>query len=333
VAVNAATGQYVWHYQTAYPPDFGEEFHTLVANMNIGGKERRVIMTKPRNGVFYVLDARTGKEALPPRGIDGSAYPSLKQISLSDLASKPYQDAGRPKNLKSPSLGGGWFPLSYNAQTGLVYISAYEVTRSLGEGDFGPNGAGLEANDVAAVLARDNIGGSAKGGKGQYRDYAPLAKGKLVAYDPIKQRPRWIATLPLEINGAPLSTAGNLVFQGDASGYLTAYKADTGKVLWSVKTGSAIQANPVTYVIKGEQYVLMPVGLGGGYRLFGSPSNMSTLESKRGPARLFAFKLGGKAPMPPPAPRQFTPAPEEAPATSLTRSNPRAIVAGCCAEM
>ncbi len=55
----------------------------------------------------------------------------------------------------------------------------------------------------------------------------------------------------------------------------------------------------MTYAVKGEQYVLMPVGLGGGYRLFGSPASMSTLEDKRGPARLFAFKLGGKAAMPP----------------------------------
>jgi quinohemoprotein ethanol dehydrogenase len=296
VAVNATTGEYVWHYQTAYPPDGAEDFHVLVADMAISGKQRRVIMTKPRNGVFYTLDARTGKEALSPRGIGGTPYPSLKQISLSDLESKTYQDAGRPKKLPETGLGGGWFPLSYNAQTGLVYISAYEVKG--GPGGEGANGSGLEAGGLAAELARQNIGGSAPGANGQYRDYAPLPHGKLVAYDPVRQRPRWIATLPLELNGSPISTAGNLVFQGDASGYFTAYAADTGKMLWSVKTGSAIQATPVTYAINGEQYVLMPVGLGGGYRLFGSPSSMSTLEDKRGPARLFAFKLGGKAAMP-----------------------------------
>ena len=294
VAVNATTGEYVWHYQTAYPPDGAEDFHVLVADMTIGGKPRRVVMTKPRNGVFYTLDARTGREALPPRGIGGTPYPSLKQVSLSTLESKTYQDAGPPKKLPETGLGGGWFPLSYNAQTGLVYISAYEV-----KGGEGANGAGLEAGGLAAELARQNIGGSAPGADGKYRPYAPLPHGKLVAYDPVKQRPRWIATLPLELNGSPISTAGNLVFQGDASGYFTAYAADTGKMLWSVKTGSAIQATPVTYAVNGEQYVLMPVGLGGGYRLFGSPSSMSTLEDKRGPARLFAFKLGGKATMPP----------------------------------
>lgn len=296
VAVNATTGEYVWHYQTAYPPDGAEDFHVLVADMAIGGKPRRVIMTKPRNGVFYTLDARTGKEALPPRGIGGTPYPSLKQVSVGALESKGYQDAGPPKKLPQTGFGGGWFPLSYNAQTGLVYISAYEVKAE--EGAEGANGAGLEADGLAAELRRQNIGGSAAGAGGKYRPYPALPHGKLVAYDPVRQKPRWIATLPLELNGSPVSTAGNLVFQGDASGYFTAYAADTGRVLWSVKTGSAIQATPVTYAVHGEQYVLMPVGLGGGYRLFGSPASMSTLEDKRGPARLFAFKLGGKAAMP-----------------------------------
>jgi len=88
------------------------------------------------------------------------------------------------------------------------------------------------------------------------------------------------------------------VFHGDASGDFSAYAADTGHRIWSVKTGSAIQSVPVTYVVNGEQYVLMPIGLGGGFRLFGRVSDMATLETKRGPAELLAFKLGSKAPMP-----------------------------------
>jgi quinohemoprotein ethanol dehydrogenase len=152
--------------------------------------------------------------------------------------------------------------MGYDAQTGLMYIPAYETLGS----------------------------GAAQGA---------LAQGKLVAYDPIKQQPRWVATVPLSINGGVLPTAGNLVFFGDASGDFSAYAADTGKRIWSVKTGSAIQSVPVSYVVNGEQYVLMPIGLGGGFRLFGRVSDMATLETKRGPAGLLAFKLGGKAAMPP----------------------------------
>src|SRR5580700_6322315 len=51
VAVNASTGQYVWHYQTNTPPNGAEEFHILVADVVVDGREQRVVMTIPRNGV------------------------------------------------------------------------------------------------------------------------------------------------------------------------------------------------------------------------------------------------------------------------------------------
>jgi len=158
IAVNAATGQYVWHYQTTYPPDGAEDFHILVANLAVGGKERRVIMTVPRNGVFYMLDARTGKEILAPRGLGGTAYPSLKQIDLSTLSSAGYQDAGRPR-LPATDFGHGWFPMGYNPETGLVYISAYE-TRGGGSGSRGPT---LEADGLRLGGEAAGLGGSARG--------------------------------------------------------------------------------------------------------------------------------------------------------------------------
>jgi quinohemoprotein ethanol dehydrogenase len=284
VAVNASTGEYVWHYQTDTPPSGAEEFHILVANLVVAGKEQRAVMTVPRNGVFYTLDARTGKAILPPRGIDGTAVAALKQIDLNAVASAgggapdentlmTWEEVIRKNSANGPttSMGHGWFPMGYNAQTGLIYIPAYETPGRAAQG--------------------------------------ALAQGKLVAYDPIKQEPRWVATVPLSINGGALATAGNLVFFGDASGDFSAFAADTGKRTWSVKTGSAIQSVPVSYMVNGEQYVLTPIGLGGGYRLFGRVSNMATLETKRGPARLLAFKVGGKAAMPriqadiPPVPR------------------------------
>src|SRR6185295_5731222 len=86
VAVDASTGQYVWHYQTATPPSGAEEFHILVANLVINGAAERVVMTVPRNGVFYTLDVRTGKTVLPPRGIDGQSVATLNQIDLATLA-------------------------------------------------------------------------------------------------------------------------------------------------------------------------------------------------------------------------------------------------------
>ena len=186
-------------------------------------------------------------------------------------------------------MGHAWFPMSYNAETGLVYIPSYETAARDGQGRGNRQGAGsgqaptLEADQIAA---RSNAQANTN-----------VARGKLVAFDPITQAARWVVTLPLSVNGGVLGTAGNLVFHGDASGAFSAYAADTGKKIWSVKTGSAIQSVPVTYVLNHEQYVLIPVGLGGGFRLFGRASDMATLETKRGPARMLAFKLGGTTTM------------------------------------
>jgi hypothetical protein len=100
------------------------------------------------------------------------------------------------------------------------------------------------------------------------------------------------------VNGGVLSTAGNLVFQGQGTGEFAAYAADGGKKLWSVKTKSAIESIPVTFSVNGKQYVVTPVGWGSGSRLFAPARTMATPESKRGPVRLYAFTLGGSVPFP-----------------------------------
>jgi hypothetical protein len=114
-------------------------------------------MTVPRNGVFYTIDARTGKEVLPPRGVGGTAYPPLKQFDLSTL-SAGYQDSGQSR-VPATGFGHGWFPMGYDPETGLVYISAYE-TRGGGSGGRGPT---LEADGLGPGGEAAELGGSAQG--------------------------------------------------------------------------------------------------------------------------------------------------------------------------
>jgi glucose dehydrogenase len=67
-------------------------------------------------------------------------------------------------------------------------------------------------------------------------------------------------------NGGTLTTAGNLVVQGDASGSFNAYRADTGEKLWSTPAQSAVMAGPMTYEVNGEQYIAVMSGWGGASR-------------------------------------------------------------------
>jgi quinohemoprotein ethanol dehydrogenase len=63
VAIDADTGNYVWHYQ-ATP---GEEWdydavqQLILADLTIDGVRRQVLMQANKNGFFYVLDRMTGE--------------------------------------------------------------------------------------------------------------------------------------------------------------------------------------------------------------------------------------------------------------------------------
>lgn len=261
VAVNAATGRLNWYYQTS--PDT-ENMQIVMAHLAIGGRERYVAMTVPKNGTFYVLDARTGKL----------------------ISSRPLD----PRMVPVPAAWGGgmrpaafhnWWPMSYSPRTGLVYIP----------------GADARVHRAAGQTAR---------------------MGKLYAWSPVTQSARWTVDEPLPVNSGVLSTGGDLVFAGQGTGWFDAYAAATGRKLWSINTGSAIDAVPITYSVNGVQFVLVPVGYGSASRLFDKGSNMGTPASQRGPARLLALRLNGRLRFP--FPHVVIPAVPRPPAETFGRA-------------
>ncbi len=76
----------------------------------------------------------------------------------------------------------------------------------------------------------------------------------------MNQRQVWRIPLTGMQNGGTLSTAGNLVFQGQVTGELTAYAADTGNELWSFDAQVGIGAQPITYMAGGKQYITILAG-------------------------------------------------------------------------
>ena len=91
-----------------------------------------------------------------------------------------------------------------------------------------------------------------------------LPFGRLIAWDPVKQKEAWRAEHVAPWNGGTLTTAGNLVFQGTADGRFIAYNATTGEKLWETPTGTGVVAarrRPI--LIDGKQYVSIAVGWGG----------------------------------------------------------------------
>lgn len=296
VAIRPDTGEYVWHYQTTPGEswDFTATQHMILADLEIDGKKRAVIMQAPKNGFFYVIDRATGEL------ISANNYTEVNWATGIDM------DTGRPIEVPEardfsedrmvlPGAGGGhnWPPMSYHPETGLVYIPAmnfpFVYKSPTNDLDKKPKqGFWNLGFDTMAMAAPEipNIN----------EVLASLYFGKLVAWDPVKQEARWTVDSDRISGGGILSTAGNLVFQGDRDGALAAYNAKTGDKLWSFWTQTGSLAAPISYSIDGEQYLAQAVGWGGGFATQGG--GVSEPYGMRNIPRVLVFKLGAKLQLP-----------------------------------
>ena len=293
VAVRPDTGDYVWHYQTTPGEswDYTATQHIILADIELNGSSRKVLMQAPKNGFFYVLDRKTGEL------LSANNYINITWATDVDMETgRPVEvPEARYKNapfMVYPSYLGGhnWHPMSYSPQTGLVYIPVLDLPAMYGQPEhfkYNPGIGNTGTNSVVGGLPDDQAERDAIGA---------LIKGRLLAWDPVKQQEAWHVEHRGSWNGGTLATAGNLVFQGTADGKLVAYRADTGEQLWDFATQTGVVAPPMSYEIDGEQYISVNVGWGGAFALvFGEYVQAESLPNV---SRVLTFKLGGKTTLP-----------------------------------
>ena len=300
IALKPETGAYVWHYQTtpADTWDFDATQHMILAELEIGGKARHVLMQASKNGFFYVLDRATGElisaaNYVPvtwAKGIDAhSGRPIENPDARIDRTGKPA--------IVVPGPGGAhsWQPAAFDPGTGLVYIPAQEGGFPyIPEAGWKPEPLGFNTgiDFAAAAMPADpkvRAGASAN------------TKGALIAWDPAIQKERWRVSFKGPWNGGVLATGGGLVFQGNSAKEFAAYDAARGTKLWSREVQTGVIAAPVTYSIGDQQYVAVLAGWGGIWAL--APGILSEVGGPvRNISRLLVFKLGGTAQLPPEPP-------------------------------
>ncbi len=287
VALNPDTGAYVWHYQNTPGDtwDYTSTQHIIVADLEIDGQTRKVLMQAPKNGFFYVIDRETGAF------ISAEPFVEVTWATGYDENGRPIEAEGARAKTGPwetiPSAYGAhnWHPMSYNPETGLVYIPAQGIPL-------------VQSADPAWELNKHKPGSTMSGVGWNlgyfFNEVAPEATpfGHLLAWDPVNQKEAWRAEYVSPWNGGTLTTAGNLVFQGTADGRFIAYNAANGEMLWQVPVTSGVVAAPMTWEHEGEQYVTIAVGWGGVYGM------LQRATDKTGPGRVFTFKLGGDAAMP-----------------------------------
>src|SRR6185369_3738319 len=231
VAVDARTGKYKWHYQEAPGEswDYDSIADMILADLNINGAVRKVLMHTPKNGFFYNIDRRDGKLISAEPFVPGVTWASRVDLKTGRPVVDPkayYTD--QPVRL-SPGEGGGhsWQPTAFSPQTGLFYLQAQANART----------RYIPRPTYEYVKGLDNMGlwhfmthGPEEDGPPPADPNAPAVESYLLAWDPVAQKASW--KTPGRGNGV-LATAGKLVFQAHTRdvimGELIAYRADTGE--------------------------------------------------------------------------------------------------------
>ena len=85
--------------------------------------------------------------------------------------------------------------------------------------------------------------------------------GAIQAFDPQTGQRKWEFKMADVTDSGVLSTASGVVFGGDNEGNFMAFDSRSGRNLWHYQTGSSIWGGaPMTYLLDGRQYVVIPSG-------------------------------------------------------------------------
>ncbi|MGE3510116.1 MAG: PQQ-dependent dehydrogenase, methanol/ethanol family, partial [Vicinamibacterales bacterium] len=291
VALNPATGAYKWHYQTTPGEswDYTATQPIMIADLTFPQGRRRVVMQAPKNGFFYVLDARTGRlisaEKYSP--LTWATHVDLKTGRPVEVDSARYEITQRPVIIAPGALGmHNWHPMAFHPKTGLVYVP---VT---------VNNAPYAGPKEFKVSERGwNTGVDFTGGVGLYNEPGAPPRGNIdsyiLAWDPVRGKEAFRITNKVYGASGVLATGGNLIFSGNHNGEFGAYRATDGSPLWSTPVQARVVAGASTYMVDNEQHVALLVGARG------LPDNQRrTNPASANNSRLVVFKIGGTAALP-----------------------------------
>jgi quinohemoprotein ethanol dehydrogenase len=306
VAVNADTGQYVWHYQEtpAETWDYDAVSPLCVVDLTIDRQQQRVLLQPSKNGFFYVIAARTGKllKATPFVELNWADGVDMKTGRPRVKPEARYPQGSQGFNLFPGGAQGahGWQGNAYSPATGLIYIPTEHAYSPM---VYDPN---YKVSDTGT-----NLGIQFRARPAWYAAHPEKKRAStslLQAWDPKTGRQVWAGDEGQGANGGAVATAGELVFEGNGAGHqLRAFDARTGKVLWAFDAQTAVLASPISYELDGKQYIAVSVG--------GNASDYYAPNY----SRLLVFALEGKAKLPatqPYTPRPLMPPPLDAQATA-----------------
>jgi len=253
LAIRPKTGEVVCYYQ--YTPndmyDVDATDEQVLADIQVGGQLRKVMIQTNKNGFMYVLDRTNCKliAAHPYVKVNWATHIDLTtgRPVLTDVQKR--FAAGEEVEIW-PSRGTNAVPIAFNPNTGLIYATTWNIPRI----------QKLVAAPKPQVIGTTSTGIDARQPEQKPGDVV----GHFLAINPLTGEKKWeVPAIDFPISAGMLATGGGLLFTGKLTGEFLALDQDSGKTLWQFKTGSSINSTAITYTHKGRQYVTIASGLGG----------------------------------------------------------------------
>jgi alcohol dehydrogenase (cytochrome c) len=241
LALNADTGKMNWYFQFTKHDQHDWDATQVPVMIDGGGKHS--IAQADRNGFFYVLDRSNGKL------LSATAYGKTTWTDTKDPEGRPIANQNASPTLEGHTVCPGalgttnFMAPTYDPQTGLFYVTARDQC------------------DIFSTAPQPYEAGHAFYGSAYFpSEEAEPYRGFLKAIDPATGQIKWKFEHTSPTWSGVLSTAGGLVFSGDAEGNFIAFEAASGKPLWHFQMGSAVYAAPMAFAVDGKEYVAIAAG-------------------------------------------------------------------------
>jgi alcohol dehydrogenase (cytochrome c) len=241
LALNADTGKMNWYFQFTKHDE--HDWDATQVPVMIDAGDKHLIAQADRNGFFYVIDRTTGKLLF------ANPYGKTTWSDAKDAEGRPVAN-----NQSSPTLEGrtvcpgalgttNFMAPTYDPQTSLFYVTARDQC------------------DIFSTAPQPYEAGHAYYGSAYFpsEDARPY-RGFLKAIDPATGQIKWAFEHTSPTWSGVLSTAGGLIFTGDAEGNFVALDAASGKPLWHFQMGGAVYAPPMAFAIDGKEYLAIAAG-------------------------------------------------------------------------
>jgi lanthanide-dependent methanol dehydrogenase len=251
LARNPDTGAAAWAYQLTPHDgwDFDSISESIVADLTIGGVQRKVIVHFDKNGFAYTIDRRSGEVIVAEKFANATWADHIDLATGAPVVNpgmRTHQGKITENICPSPLGGKNWEPAAYSPKTGLFYVPAINLCNN------------MEPLKAVYIAGTPFVGISTELLPGPGTSF-----GELIAWDAATGRRAWSVPELLPLYGGALATAGNLVFYGTLDGRFRAIDARTGELKFEKQLECGIVGNPISYTAPdGKQRIAVYTGTG-----------------------------------------------------------------------